>query len=235
MEALAAQVDLTVSDARRAATPGAIGDALDRTGAIVAAPVAATRNHTSPSASPLSVAIDGPGMFAFERDGKRLYGRLGDLCIDPRGALVDGRGRAVLGVKETATRADINRLAPIRVDVAKRYTDFSIDDHGVLSALADGKRVILGRLALAVFPASERMAHADDTSVIATPAAGAPQFYFPGEANVGVLQPHALENGLVDLQGDLARLWRLRRRGELDAVQARASDECVRDALGLVK
>ncbi len=235
MDAVVAQVDVAISDARRAAIPGAIGEALDRSGAIVSASIPGMVSRTSPSASPLSVAIDGPGMFAFEVDGKRLYGRLGDFSVDSRGALVDGRGRSVLGVVEPSTGADLKRLAPIRIDLSRHYSDYSIDDRGVLSALADGKRETLGRLALAVFPASERMARADETSVVATPAAGLPRFYAPGDANVGVLHPHALENGLVDLEGDLARVWGLRRRGELAAAQARASDECVRDALGLVK
>jgi flagellar hook protein FlgE len=174
-------------------------------------------------------------MFVFERDGKRTYGRLGDFSIDARGALVDGQGRSVVGVIGPSSQPDANRLVPIRIDLSKRYTGYSIDEGGTLSALADGKRDTLGRLVLAVFPASERMARADDTSVVATPGAGAPRFYSPGDANVGVLAPHALENSLVDIGGDLARVWRLRRRGELAAAQAGASDECVRDALGLVK
>jgi flagellar basal body rod protein FlgG len=174
-------------------------------------------------------------MFVFESDGKRLYGRLGDLTIDGGGTLVDGRGRAVLGVMEPSSPQDVKRLVPIRVDMSRHYTDYSIDDRGALSALDEGKRTTLGRMALAVFPASERMARADATSVTPTPASGAPHFCLPGDANVGVLHPHALENGLVDIGGDLARVWALRRRGELAAAQAHASDECVRDALGLVK
>jgi len=236
VDPIGAQVDAAVFDARRAAVPGAFGDAPDRSGAILTDTTLAIRHQTSPSSSPLSVAIDGPGMFVLEKNGHRAYGRLGDFCVDDAGTLVDGHGRMVLGVADPAsTASDARGLAPIRVRLVKRFTEFSIDERGWFCGLANGKRETIGRLALAVFPASERMARADDTSVVGTPAAGDPRFYPPGAANVGTLSPRSLENGMVDLEGDLARMWMLRRRGELAAAQARASDECERDALGLVK
>jgi len=236
VDPIAVQVEAAVSDARRAAVNGAIGDAPDRSGVIVAEPTISLRRQITPSASPLSVAIDGPGMFVFESSAGRAYGRLGDFSVDDRGRLIDGRGRAVLGVASTTNAApEASHLAPIRVERAMGFTDYSIDDRGVLSALANGERRSIGQVALAVFPAPERMKRLDDTSVVATHAAGDPHFYLPGAANVGALAPRSLENGLVDLDGDLARMWSLRRRGELEAAQAYASDGCERVALGLVK
>jgi hypothetical protein len=49
------------------------------------------------------------------------------------------------------------------------------------------------------------------------------------------LRPHSLETGMVDLEGDLARLWAERRRQEFALLQAASTDQNARTAFGLVK
>jgi flagellar hook protein FlgE len=250
MDALTVKVDALIADARRAATPGGIGDSPDRAGAIVATPqMAELARRSTPSASPLSVTIDGNGMFVFDDAGRRVYGRLGDFRLNSRGVLVDGAGRPVLGYSIGAAGPAPGALHPIQIasnDAAsKRFSDYAIDEHGTISGVVvevdprSGERrrreVPFGRIALAVFPAPERLHRAGDTIAFATPEAGPPSIVTPGDPNVGTLRTHVLENGLVDLEGDLARLWSLQRRAELEAATAWAADGCARTAMGLVK
>ena len=142
----------------------------------------------------------------------------------------------MLGVPASSvSRQSVGNIAPVTIDGANRFSDFAIDEKGTLSGLMAGARRPLARLALAIFPASERMERVDDTTLAATRSSGKPHLFYPADPNVGALQPHALENALVDLEGDLARLWRLRRQGDVCAAQVHASDECLREALGLVK
>jgi flagellar hook protein FlgE len=232
MDAISANADALVRDARRGSHPGAIGDAPDRAASIIASPIDSILGRTAPSASPLSVAIDGPGMFVFEDRGRRAYGRLGDFRPDARGVLVDGAGRTVLGVPPNAV-PERSALSPIQTRGASAI---SIGEDGfVYGTESGGARKPIARIVLGLFSAPERLARNDETTVRETAAAGEFRLEVPGTANVGSLQGHALENALVDVDGDLAGMWRLSRRGDLTAAQAYAADECERDALGLVK
>src|SRR5207253_10527925 len=71
VDALSARVESVTADARRAARPGAVGDALDRADCLITAHAdgdAAIR--FAPSASPLAVAIAGPGLFVVQDGGR---------------------------------------------------------------------------------------------------------------------------------------------------------------------
>ena len=234
MDEMSAALDAAIADARRAAVPGAFGDAPDRAASIITSPAAGMASHTSTSASPLSVAIDGPGLFVFDDHGKRCFGRLGEFKVDADGMLVDGRGRAVLGL-QPGTSIDRQEVARIRIAPGTRVTDLAIDERGFLSGTVNGLRSNVARIALATFTAPERLERVDATVARATGTSGAARYCFPGTPNVGSLRPHAVEIGLVDLQGDLARMWRLQQQGDIETAQAFAEDECSRAALGLVK
>jgi len=231
MGAIAAQVDALTVDARRAAHVGAVGDAPDHPGAIVTKPVESVFVPTTPSASPLAVSIDGAGFFVVSRAGRTCYTRLGDFRFDEHGTLVDGEGRTVLGF--APSRDDrLGRLVPIGRRGAKPA---SIDADGTVSIKGTSGPETIGRLALAVFPAPERLRRIDDTSLRSTAESGDPRIIAPGEPNVGKLKPHALENALVNVAGDLEGMWRAQRRGETQAASAAAEDSCERAALGLVR
>ncbi|HET9342599.1 MAG TPA: hypothetical protein VFO25_06770 [Candidatus Eremiobacteraceae bacterium] len=231
MDAVASEVDALTADARRAAHVGAIGDAPDHPGSIVTKPVESVFVPTTPSASPLAVSIDGSGFFVVSRAGRTFYTRLGDFRFDEHGKLVDGEGRSVLGLP-VFHAAHPGPLVQIERRDAKAA---SIDANGnVLVNGASGPETI-GRLALAVFPAPERLRRIDDTSLRSTAESGDPQFIAPGAPNVGRLKTHALENALVNVAGDLEGMWRAQRRGETQAASAAAEDSCQRAVLALVR
>ena len=243
-------IDALIADARRAAVPGAIGAAPDRDRELVGSQLpggAALR--TAPRASTLAVAIDGPGLFVLTHNGERRYARLGDFSVDASGYLTDGAGSRVLGFGVDANGEPISGAAELRVpptDVAShRFASYSLDERGVFAGVAvridanTGRRVTsttaLGRLALAIVPAPERMRLDGETKLALTPAAGTPIVAAPGENGVAMLRTHCVESGMVDLGGDLARLWAASRRAEFAETIASASDQNSRTALGLVK
>jgi flagellar hook protein FlgE len=239
MDDVTATIASVWSDARRASVPGAIGDRIDRPGQIVADSIfGGDRREFAPSASALSIAIDGPGLFVLEDGGRRSYGRLGDFRIDPQGTIVDGAGRAVLGHRLAADGSCLIGIGPIRVareGATKGADSVTIDERGTVLSTIGGHATAVGRIVLAIFPSPERLQRKTETTAIPTSAAGQPIFELPGIKNVGSLRAHQLETGIVDLQGDLAELWRLGRREESRSTAAFTDDVCTRTALGLVK
>jgi len=95
--------------------------------------------------------------------------------------------------------------------------------------------VALGRVALAMLPAPERLLRDGDTLLAPASAAGTPVVGAPGDAGIARLRPHVRDAGMVDLEGDLARLWSSRRRLEFAQAVAAATDQNARTVLGLVK
>jgi flagellar hook protein FlgE len=243
-------IESLIADARRAAIPGAIGVAPDRHGEIVGAELpggAALR--TAPRASALDVAIDGPGLFVVDSSGQRRFTRLGDFRVDERGYLTNAAGARVLGFGVDSSGEPVTGAAALRVpasDLASHaYTSYSIDERGVFAGINQrtdahsGRRttntIALGRIALAVMPAPERLKLDGDTMLAPTSAAGNPVIAPAGSAGMSSLRAHALETGMVDLEGDLARLWAARRRAEFAQAVAASTDQNARTALGLVK
>jgi flagellar hook protein FlgE len=238
-----------LADARRAAIAGAVGDAPDRPGLLVGEPVSNEMRTTVPSGSPLAVAIDGPGLFVVEQDGVRRYGRRGDFQIDAKGRLTDRSGAVALGFRVNDTGEPLSGLTVCRVPAseiaAQRYARYRIDDRGVLYGEAErvdaksGRRETrsnaIARLALAIFPAPERLSRDGDVLLAASGSAGNPTIVSPGEPGVSGLRVRALESGTVDVEGDLARLWAARTRLESQVAIAAATDRDTRTALGLVK
>ena len=247
MDALTARMDALFADARRAATPGSIGQPADRPGEVIVDPVADPADRAlAPSASALSVAIDGPGLFVVEGPNGREYTRLGDFRFNTQGFLVDGRGRFVLGYDAggSSTKAGLLDAVRIQRDHKTEPSRVTIDASGVIketsnradpdSATAGGSAA-LGRIALAIFPAPTRLRRVDEFTAEQSAASGPPTIVSPGEPNVGTLSAHTLDCSQVDLQGDLAAIWRLSRIQDVDVALRGASDLCARTATELVK
>jgi len=243
-------IDALIADARRAATPGAIGAGPNRDGELVGSQSpggAALR--TAPRASALAVAIDGPGLFVLSHNGERRFARLGDFAVDPQGYLTNAAGANVLGFGVDANGEPISGMAELRVPAADlashRFASYALDERGVFAGLTErvdantGRRITqgiaLGRLALAIVPAPERMRLDSETTLALTAAAGTPVIAAPGERGVATLRTHCAETGMVDVEGDLARLWAASRRAEFEEAIAASTDQNARTALGLVK
>lgn len=234
---ITSRVEAAIADARRAARPGSIGDAPDRSGSIVGSPIGDDLHPTTaPAASPLSVAIVGPGWFAFEDRGRRVYGRLGDLQVDDRGVLVDGGGRTVLGFAPGSEHDDAVEPLVVAAPGDKRSAGgVQIGEDGTVTVDEPSGPRVVGRLALAIFQAPAMLSRVGETLVAPNRASGPPKLVHPGESNAGVLRAHAVEVGMVDLAGDLATAWRLGRESDLKSATASAADRCIRTAMGIVQ
>ena len=243
---LTSQISAAVADLRRATSAGALGDAAERLpGVLTDASIMQDGARFVPSSNPLAVAIDGQGFFVFEDAGARQYGRLGDFSVNERGALVGAQGRTLIGYSIRSDGTE-GAAAPIQVapqDVSsKRFASFTIDESGVLRGVKRRTRggnthdeIPIARLALAMFQAPERLQRISETNAIPTRLSGPAVLTAAGLTGAGMLKRHNLNAGAIDVFADLRTLWMLRRKGELDAAIAAASDSCVRTALGLVR
>lgn len=241
------QMETVIADLRRAAIAGAAGQAADRAAGVLVDGGAQTGvDRFVPSTAPLAVAIDGPGLFMLRDARQTVFSRLGDFRFDEAGRLIDGRGDAVLGFKPGDSQRSPSPLCIDAADFAsKRFASFRIDESGVLSGVEQrvekhtrrrGEVVVpIGRLAIALFAAPERLARFGDTGFVATRAAGSPTIASPSVSGAGTLRTHVVAAGAIDLEADLRKLWRLSRKGELEAALSSAADGCVRTALGLVR
>ncbi|UGQ48980.1 flagellar hook protein FlgE [Massilia endophytica] len=80
------------------------------------------------------------------------------------------------------------------------------DDGGVIAKYSNGQRQRVGIVALATFSNEEALTSTDNTSWIATSAAGTPNFSEPGVGLAGTLSATTLEGSNVDITAELVGL-----------------------------
>lgn len=171
-----------------------------------------------PSASldartPLSAhAPDGAYFVTRDRDGRARYLRDGHFSLRD-GKLVDASGAAVLGFAGEHDAALPLRIDPVdaalgRVRDARLASDGTISYDNELIDPRSGSlqrgRVIVGRVALARFPAATRMTPSSHGS---TPPVGvAPYVGRPGDGNFAALTPMRDEGSWSEFDRNLNRL-----------------------------
>lgn len=172
-------------------------------------------SSTVPAADPLSAAAPNGAWFVTIDDrGARTYTRAGTFHVAADGTLRTADDARVLGFAngETAagplTLGEIDhalgrgRDARIEADGSLAYTRSSIDPRTRERSL---ERTVVGRLALARFPAGGNPHRIDATHF--TAAAGVvPHIGVPADGTFGALVPNARDIGSVDLYAGLQRL-----------------------------
>ncbi|MBC5799064.1 MAG: hypothetical protein GIW94_03675 [Candidatus Eremiobacteraeota bacterium] len=167
------------------------------------------------SADPLSVAVPDAGyVLTQEKNGALAYSRDGAFGL-VGGELQTADGAPVLGFALGSRTA----LAPLRVDpydlALGRVAEAKIDADGTLAYRRSGvdprsgrrrsERVIVGRIALARFPAGTHPVRLDATHV--RPPAGIDvKLGVPADGTFGPLVPHARDIGRIDLMAGLAKM-----------------------------
>ena len=163
-----------------------------------------------PDASPLAVAPPEGSFFILQTPRVRRYSRDGGFTFE-KGTLRARDGAAVLGF----TSMQPGRLVPLRasaVDVALgRVDDPKIDPDGTVSCTLSSvdatsgvrivRRVALGRIALARFPAGSEVPSGASGSERVKPMIGMPR-----TGAMGGLRLHVRQLGDVDLESGLERL-----------------------------
>ncbi|HEY0613755.1 MAG TPA: hypothetical protein VGC96_03900 [Candidatus Elarobacter sp.] len=202
--------------------------------------------HVVPSSDPLSI-VPPPGAWLVTRgaDGVRAYERDGTLTLDD-GVLRARDGAEVLGYPGGASHGAIpvplrvpeidralGRAAGARVaeDGTVAYERAAIDPR---TGVRRAERVVLGRVALARFPAGTQPARLDATRAAAPPGV-APHLGTPRDGTFPALAAASRDAGTIDLVAGVARLDEAYRAFEAlgAAVKSRASAQ--KTAVDLVK
>ena len=168
-----------------------------------------------PSDDPLSVAAP-PGAWFVTADerGTRTYTRAGSFHVGSDGTLQTADGARVLG-----TPPGGGALAPLRLPEPDRTlgrgTDVHLEDDGVLAYTRtsidprtrerSSERAVVGRIALARFPAGGNPQRLDATHFGAV-AGVVPHLGAPADGNFPALTTHARDVGSVDIDTGLQRL-----------------------------
>jgi flagellar basal body rod protein FlgG len=205
MSAALDRITERAADVRRAFTPGSIPQHDD-----VATP-GASSDFTL---DPLSVsAPEGAYFITTDERGRVAYTRDGAFALYD-GKLVDERGRAVRGV--SAPGGEPGELRVDAVDASlRRISDPRIERDGTFSYrrevidprsdLHESRRVAVGRVTLARFPAGTKLAGEEGDELKAPPDV-APQVGVPGDGRFGVVAPMQRERSRVDIDVSLIRL-----------------------------
>jgi flagellar basal body rod protein FlgG len=186
-----------VADVRRAYTPGAVPAHDD------VATASATSTFTF---DPLAVAPPEGTYFV-------VYSRDGSLSLRD-GALVDSGGRPICGVTSRDTALHELRVDPVD-EALGRVSDAAIQKDGTLvyrratvdprSGNREAQRIVVGRIALARFPAGTRLESSDGSHMV-PPDGTSAQFGLPSDGKFGALAPMQRERSRVDVDESLARL-----------------------------
>jgi flagellar basal body rod protein FlgG len=193
------------ADVRRAFAPGAVPHYDD---------VATSSDRSDFTLDPLSVAPPAGAYFVtLDARGRTIYTRDGSFSVRS-GRLVDERGLPVLGRRAPNTPLDEMRIDPVD-EALGRTNRIRIDGDGSLIYAREtidprtGKRaqsrIVVGRVALARFPAGSRLDTADGRSFTAPPGV-APHTGFPGDGSFDALAPMRRAHSRVDLDASLIRL-----------------------------
>jgi len=193
------------NDVLAAYTPGAIPRYGDVNGALPPLPVD----------DPLSVAAPpGAWFVTLDERGARTYTRAGSFHIG-----ADGTLQAIDGARVLGTPAGGGALAPLRLPEPDRTLgrcgDLHLEDDGVLAYTRTSidprtrersvERAVVGRVALARFPAGSNPQRLDATHFGAV-AGVVPHLGVPADGAFAALATHARDVGNVDIDTGLQRL-----------------------------
>jgi flagellar basal-body rod protein FlgG len=168
------------------------------------------------SGGPFDVAIDGPGFFRVERDGRQAYTRAGAFT------------RASDGTLRTP---DGWRLRDVRIPADTLSLDVKADGR-VVGRNARGTHE-LGRIRLAEFDAPERLQPLNATLYGASADAGKPRLATPGTPHGPSLAFGMLERSNVSIVESMMAILTAQRAYEANAKGVQAADEMQRIANNL--
>ncbi|HUA10043.1 MAG TPA: hypothetical protein VMA98_12325 [Candidatus Acidoferrales bacterium] len=192
-------------DVQHAFTPGALPQFGD---------VATGAPGSRASFDPLSVAAPPQAYFlTTDERGRTVFTRDGCFALD-RGTLIGENGRAILGFTTSNGATE-----PLRVDSVDdalgRVSNLHIEGDGTLaydrlsvdprSGVRERERVVVGRIALARFPAATKLGAVDANHATAPPGV-VPHIGRAGDGNFANLAPMRREESRIDFDRSLDRL-----------------------------
>jgi flagellar basal body rod protein FlgG len=204
MSAALERIAERAQDVQRAFVPGAIAQHDD---------VATSSDRSQPSLDTLCIALPNDAyLIASNAPNERSYTRDGALHLADD-VLVDATGTPILGergpnepmeeLRVDSVDAALGRVALPRVeaDGTFAYTRSAIDPRSLTRV---SSRVVVGRVALARFPAGTKLV-GDGTHASAPPGV-TPHTGFAGDASFARLKPMQRQSSGIDLDRSLIRL-----------------------------
>jgi flagellar basal-body rod protein FlgG len=168
------------------------------------------------SGGPFDLAIDGPGFFAVEKNGRVAYTRAGEFTRAADGSVRNADGWALRGVRlpADAVRAEVAPDGRIRID----------------TPAASGR--IAGHITLATFNAPERLTPLGGTLFAAGDASGAAHRLNAGAGRTTIAFG-MLEKSNVSIVESMMQILTAQRAYEANAKGVQAADEMMRIANNL--
>jgi len=195
-------------------------------------------------ADPLSVAApQGAYFLGIDAAGKVAFSRDGAFAV-PGGELRGPDGRPVLGF----ALGDRSTLGPLRMDpydsALGRVSDARVDADGTFgytrtsidprSGARRSERVVVGRVALARFPAGTQPVRVDAIHV-ALPHGVKAQIGVPADGTFAALVPHSRDLGSVDIVASLEKMKDAFDQYEAQRAAHHARGDIEKTTLDLVK
>ena len=163
-----------------------------------------TQGSYETSEKTLDLAIVGEGMFIVKGEPPReqiTYTRNGAFSPTPDGNIVDSTGQ---------------KLQLLPVDAAGNVTDRTLD--GLVTAtFANGEAQVLGKVAMATFPAMEGLRPIGDAHWQSTGDSGVPSIDAATNGPMGAIRSGALERSNVDITEELVMLIGAQRNFQANA------------------
>ena len=168
------------------------------------------------SGGPFDVAIDGPGFFCVEKNGKTAYTRAGEFTRAANGTLQNADGWALHGVRIPADS--------LCATVAK--------DGRIFVDTVAAKHRSAGRIGLAQFTAPERLVPLGGTLFSASAGSG-PAHRFAAGSGRATIEFGMLEKSNVSIVESMMQILTAQRAYEANAKGVQAADEMLRIANNL--
>jgi flagellar basal-body rod protein FlgG len=163
---------------------------------------------------PFDVAIEGSGFFVVQRDGQRAYTRAGSFSRAPDGSL---------------RNADGWQLRDLRIPADATGVEVAADGAVSVAGAANARRR-LGGIALATFPAPERLCAIGSALFVPTRDSGAARPLAAGGEHGPKLAFGMLEKSNVSIIESMMAILAAQRAYEANAKGVQAADEMLRIA-----
>ncbi|HHV43425.1 MAG TPA: flagellar hook-basal body complex protein [Firmicutes bacterium] len=194
----------------------------------------------------LDLAIQGEGYFIVAQPNGVVYTRAGSFDIDAAGNLINPATggfvqgwNAVGGVIDTSGAPTNITIDPRHLGLgggsaSERLEQLTIDDRGrLIGVLADNTPIILGQVALAMFPNPAGLNKVGGTSFSQSLNSGAPQVGEPQTGGRGRIIPENLEMSNVDLVQEFTEMITTQRGFQANSRVITTSDELLQETLNI--
>jgi len=186
----------------------------------------------------LDLSIDGDGYFVIESGADQTYTRAGNFYIDNNNYLVDANGNFAVGFVVLADGSiDMSTGSPQQTHILinPAFTDISIDNKGLITALNGSATQYVGMLSVATFSNPNGLEKCGENSYRPTVNSGLAVLCQPSTNGSGKLNPGTLEMSNVDLTAEFADMIVTQRGFQANSRIITTTDEMLEEIVNMVR